>query len=84
MNNLKQQLISIQHDPIVIPNIDGTHVILNRSIKFLLNFLLTFLFIKLIIGNWPDLSINQFILVICTVSSVLLYILDLMYPSCSI
>jgi hypothetical protein len=84
MNNLKQQLISIQHEPIITPNIDGNYIMLNRSIKFLLNFLLTFLFIKLIIGNWPDLSINQFVLLICTISSVLLYILDLMYPSCTI
>ena len=84
VNNLKQELISIQHDPIIIPTYDGTYIMINRSIKFLLNFLLTFLFIKFIIGNWPDLSINQFILVICTVSSVLLYILDLIYPSCSL
>jgi hypothetical protein len=82
--NLKQDLISIQHEPIVVPNIDGTYIILNRSIKFLLNFLLTFLFIKFIIGNWPDLSINQFVLIICTVTSVLLYILDSIYPSCSL
>ena len=84
MNNLKQELISIQHEPIIVPTYDETYIIINRSIKFLLNFLLTFLFIKLIIGNYPDLSINQFILVICTVSSVLLYILDLLYPSCSL
>ena len=84
MNNLKQELISIQHEPIVVTNYDNTYIIFNRTIKFLLNFLLTFLFIKLIIGNWPELSINQFILVICTVSSVLLYILDLLYPSCSL
>jgi len=64
--------------------IDGTYVILNRSIKFLLNFLLTFIFLQIIIGNFPDLNINQFILVVCTVSSVLLYILDLAYPSCYI
>ena len=84
MSNLKQELISIQHEPIIIPTYDGTYIMINISIKFLLNFLLTFLFIKFIIGNWPDLSINQFILVICTVSSVLLYILDLIYPSCSL
>lgn len=84
MSNLKQDLISIQHEPIVIPTFDDTYIMLNRTIKFLLNFLLTFLFIKIIIGNWPELSINQFILVICAVSSVLLYILDLLYPSCSL
>lgn len=80
----KNQIISIQHEPIITPMLDGNYIILNRSIKFLLNFLLTFLFIKFIIGNWPELSINQFILLICTVSSVLLYILDLTYPSCSL
>ncbi len=67
-----------------IPYIDGSYVILNRTIKFLLNFLLTFLFLQVIIGSYPDLSINQFILVVCTISSVLLYILDLTYPSCSL
>jgi hypothetical protein len=80
----KNQIISIQHEPIITPMLDGNYIILNRTIKFLLNFLLTFLFIKFIIGNWPELSINQFILLICTVSSVLLYILDLTYPSCSL
>jgi hypothetical protein len=80
----KNKIISIQHEPIITPMLDGNYIILNRTIKFLLNFLLTFLFIKFIIGNWPELSINQFILLICTVSSVLLYILDLTYPSCSL
>ena len=83
-NIIKPQLISIQHEPIVKPLLDGNYILINRSIKFLLNFLLTFLFIKFIIGNWPDLSINQFVLLVCTVTSVLLYILDLTYPSCSI
>lgn len=78
------QLISIQHEPIIKPVYDGNFILLNRSIKFLLNFLLTFLFIKFIIGNWPELSINQFVLLICTISSVLLYILDSVYPSCSL
>ncbi len=67
-----------------IAYIDGYYVVLNRTIKFLLNFLLTFLFLQIIFGNFPDLNINQFILVICTVSSVLLYILDMAYPSCSL
>lgn len=84
MSKLKQDLITIQHEPIIVPNIDGTYIMMNRCIKFLLNFILTFVFIKFIIGNWPDLSINQFVLVICTVSAVLLYILDSIYPSCSI
>ncbi len=71
-----------EQEPIIY--IDGYYVILNRSIKFLLNFLLTFLFLQIIFENLPDLNINQFILVICTVSSVLLYILDMAYPSCSL
>jgi hypothetical protein len=71
-------------EQIPVPYIDGSYVILNRTIKFLLNFLLTFLFLQLIIGSYPDLTINQFILVVCTISSVLLYILDMIYPSCSL
>ena len=83
-NNLIQQLNNIQHTPIDKPVYDGNYILLNRTIKFLLNFLVAFIFLKLIIGKYPELSLNQLILVFCTVSSVLLYILDLTYPSCSL
>jgi hypothetical protein len=83
-NNLIQELNNIQHTPIDKPNYDGNYILLNRTIKFLLNFLLAFIFLKLIIGKYPDLTLNQLILLFCTVSSVLLYILDSTYPSCSL
>ncbi len=83
-NNLLKQLNNIQHTPIDKPKYDGNYILLNRTIKFLLNFLLAFIFLKLIIGKYPELTLNQLILLFCTVSSVLLYILDSTYPSCSL
>ncbi len=83
-NNLIKQLNNIQHTPVDKPSYDGNYILLNRTIKFLLNFLLAFIFLKLIIGKYPELTLNQLILLFCTVSSVLLYILDSTYPSCSL
>ncbi len=82
--NIINQLEQIQHTPIDKPTYDANYIMMNRTIKFLLNFLVAFIFLKLIIGKYPTLSINQLILLFCTVSSVLLYILDLTYPSCSL
>jgi hypothetical protein len=82
-NNLINELEHIQHIPINKPNYDGNYIIMNRKIKFLLNFIISFIFLKLIIGKYPTISINQLILLFCTVSSILLYILDSIYPSCN-
>lgn len=67
---------------IPIPSIDGNYIILNRCIKYVLNFLLIYLFVTLIIYNYPDTNIHIFIILICTVSSIVFYILDLNFPSC--
>ena len=67
-----------------IPIIDGNYILLNRTIKFLLNFLLIYLFVNMIVYNYPHLTTNHFILLICTISSVVLYILDTNFPSCYI
>lgn len=82
--NLVKELEQIQHIPVEKPIYDTNYILMNRTIKFLLNFLISFIFLKLIIGKYPELSINQLILMFCTVSSVLLYILDLSYPSCNL
>ena len=74
----------IQHENIELPLIDGNYILFNRTFKFLLNFLFTYFFLYFIVTNWKDISIHQFILLTCTITSVLLYILDLNYPSCSI
>ena len=64
-------------------SIDNKNYYLTKAIKFLLNFILTFVFIDYLLG---DINENKFetVLAICTFSSVLFYILDLNFPSCSI
>jgi hypothetical protein len=74
----------LQHESIDLPTIDGNYILFNKTFKFLLNFILTYFFLILIVTNWPDLTIHQFILLVCTITSVLIYILDLNYPSCYI
>jgi hypothetical protein len=85
-NRLKmlKDLEQIQHVPVDTPTYDANYILMNRAIKFLLNFLLSFLFLKIIIGKYPEMSINQLILLFCAMSSILLYVLDLTYPSCSL
>lgn len=74
-----------QHENLMpIPSVDANYILLNRGIKFFLNFLLIYLFVTIIIYNFPLLNINTFILLICVVSSILFYILDLNFPSCYI
>ena len=67
-----------------IPSIDGNYILLNRGIKFILNLLLLYLFITLMVYSFPLMGINVFILLICTISSVIFYILDLYFPACYI
>jgi len=73
-----------QLNNVPIPSIDTNFVLLNRFIKYILNFLLIYLFITLIIYNYPDTNIHIFIILICTISSIVFYILDLNFPSCYI
>lgn len=67
-----------------IPSIDANYILLNRCIKYILNFLLIYLFVTLIIYNYSDMQIHVFIILICTISSVVFYILDLNFPACYI
>lgn len=83
-NKLLNELDQIQHIPINKPTFDANYIMMNRIIKFLLNFLISFIFLKYVIGKYPTMSMNQLILLFCTISSVLLYILDSAYPSCNI
>lgn len=71
-----------ENDLIPIPSIDGKFIILNRCIKYVLNFLLIYLFVTLTIYNYPDTNVHVFIILICTISSIVFYILDLNFPSC--
>jgi hypothetical protein len=74
----------MSNDIISIPSIDCNYILLNRGIKYILNFLFIYLFVILIIYNFPDTTIHLFIMLICTISSIIFYILDLNFPSCYI
>ena len=62
--------------------IDYKNYYLTRMIKLLINFILTYGFLEFLLNN-NDLSKIELILLICTFSSVLLYILDSNFPACS-
>jgi hypothetical protein len=63
--------------------LDYKNYYITRMIKFLVNFILTYCFLEFILDN-NELSKLELILIICTFSSILLYILDSNFPSCSI
>ena len=64
------------------PDFDYNYILMNRLIKYILNFLIIYIFVSLIIFNYPNLSINTFILLICLIASISFYILDIYFPSC--
>jgi len=70
------------NDNISFPSIDNNYITFNKAIKYTLNFLLIYLFVTLIIYNFPETNIHIFIIIICTISSIVFYILDLNFPSC--
>jgi hypothetical protein len=63
-------------------NFDYTQYYLSRSLKFVINFILVYLFVSYILNYNDDLTQNEMILIICTYVSVLLYLLDSNFPSC--
>lgn len=71
-------------DQIYFPSIDTNYLIFNRGIKYILNFLLIYLFLSLIIYNFPETNIHLFIIIICAISSIVFYVLDLNFPACYI
>jgi hypothetical protein len=64
-------------------SIDNKNYYLSKAIKFLLNFILMFFFTDYLLDVNPEKKFET-VLAICTFSSVLFYILDLNFPSCSI
>lgn len=64
--------------------LDYKNYYLSRMIKFLINFILTYCFLEFLLTNNDNLTKLQFILIICTFSSILLYILDSNFPTCYI
>lgn len=80
----QQEQIATNNNFPEIPSIDANYILLNRGIKYLLNFLFIYLFVTLIIYNFSDTNIHVFIILICAISSIVFYILDLNFPSCYI
>jgi inner membrane protein involved in colicin E2 resistance len=70
------------NDNIPLPTIDSNYIAFNRAIKYTLNFLLIYLLVTLIIYNFPETNIHIFIILVCAISSIVFYILDLNFPSC--
>ena len=59
----KKSINLIQHENIPIPVIDIKYIIYNRSIKFLLNFILNFIFITSFVIYNPTISINHLLII---------------------
>ena len=57
-------------------NIDNDYILINKSIKYILNFVCIYIFTSLYI-YYNNINNNTLILLICTISSIMLYILDL-------
>ena len=76
IDNFQNDLINV--------SVDKNNIILYKGIKYLLNFIIIYLFLKLVVSNYNDITIFQFIILACTISSVLFYILDLTFPVCNI
>jgi hypothetical protein len=64
-------------------NLDYNYILYNRSLKYIINFLIIY-FICDTIFRIDHIEVHQLALIICTLSSVLLYILDTLFPSCSV
>ena len=63
--------------------LDYKNYYLTRMIKFLINFILTYAFLEFVFNPEYELTRIQLILLICAFSSIIMYILDSNYPSCS-
>ncbi len=73
-----------ENSNISIPSIDANYILINRAIKYILNFLLIYLFVTMIIYNYPNTNVHVFIILVCAMSSIVFYVLDLNFPSCYI
>lgn len=84
--NQQEIVQKIQHENTGIPepNIDYNYILLNRSLKYLLNFLIIYLAVTFTVYNNPNLCASQFVLLICMISTISFYLLDLSFPACNI
>ena len=87
MNNLSendQSLKSFDTNSFSNYKIDYMQNYLSKFIKFIVNFLLIYIFIEFLFDNMESLSKLQIVLIICVYCSVLLYILDNIFPNYNI
>lgn len=63
-------------------DIDTNYIVLNRALRYLLNIGLLYLLISSL--NCKELTSPQTILLICMISSIILYILDFYLPLCTL
>lgn len=73
---------NFQHENIA--EVDQNYISLLKLTKYILNFVAIYLISVTIIYNFPSVNINQFVLIICAISCVVFYILDLTFPLCNI
>jgi len=79
---MESSVETFQHENIAV--VDDNYINFVKLTKYVLNFLMIYLISVAIIYNFPSVNINQFILIICMVSSIAFYILDLNFPICNI
>lgn len=79
---MESSVETFQHENIAV--VDDNYINFVKITKYILNFLMIYLVSVAIIYNFPSVNINQFVLIICVVSSVTFYILDLNFPICNI
>jgi hypothetical protein len=77
-NNLKKLINDNNY------TIDFNNYHLTKMIKFLINFIAMYIFVGILLNYNYEFNRQQFILIICLFSSVLLYIVDFNYPLCNV
>lgn len=77
-----EKIKKYQHENITV--VDDNYIYLIKFVKYILNFLVIYLSSVTIIYNYPSVNINQFVLIICTISVISFYFLDTYFPICNI
>jgi hypothetical protein len=65
-------------------NINYNYININKGLKFLIFLFLLYLITSITINNYNKLEKTNSILIICTSSVVIYYILDQYFPSCNL
>lgn len=82
---LKSKINSFQENIIIDNVIDNDYILINKGVKYTLNFMCIYvLTLSYIYYSGNNINYNVLVLLVCTLSSIMLYILDLYFPSCKI